>query len=175
MMKMQRRLFIGDDEDVVTIVDRREWMYRKNDSHGRHSRDYVSSLDGFLDFAYANEGIVERKTTRDGIVFRIRCPCSKCKNTHHKERDGVKLDLMKYGFMPDYTKWWADGETYYHAYQDVGQSSNLIVNNNEGYVEMVNDYMVHEGITWEEQTPNPSAQGFYDMLQAADEPLCDGS
>lgn len=150
-------------------------MYRKNDSRGCLSRDFVNALDGFLNFAYANESIVESHSTRDGIVLRIRCPCSKCKNTHHRERDDVKLHLMKYGFMPDYTMWWAHGENYYHAYhQDVGQSSNPIANHNEGYVEMVNDYMVHEGMTWEEQTPNPSAQGFYDMLQAADEPLWDG-
>ncbi|KAI3745705.1 hypothetical protein L6452_08111 [Arctium lappa] len=29
-------------------------------------------------------------------------------------------------------------------------------------------------LNWEEQDPNPSAQGFYNMLQAADEPLWDG-
>ena len=86
-------------------------MYKKNDSRGCLSRDFVIALDGFLNFAYANEGIVERKTTRDGIVLRIRCPCSKCKNTHYRERDDVKLHLMKYGFMPDYTMWWAHHKT----------------------------------------------------------------
>ena len=108
-------------------------MYKKNVSRGCLSRDFVIALDGFLNFAYANEGIVERKTTRDGIVLPIRCPCSKCKNTHYRERDDVKLHLMKYGFMPDYTMWWAHGENYCHSYhQDVGQSSNPIVDHNEG-------------------------------------------
>ncbi|KAJ9539492.1 hypothetical protein OSB04_032225 [Centaurea solstitialis] len=160
---------------LYNMSTNREWMYKKNDNQGCLSRGFVNALEGFLDFAYANEGTVERKTMRHGIVLRIRCPCSKCQNTHHRERDDMKSHLMKYGFMLGYTMWWAHGETYHHTYhQDVGQSSNPIVDHNEGYVEMVNDQMVHDGMTWEEQTPNPYAQGFYDMLQAADEPLWDG-
>lgn len=96
----------------------RGWIYRKNDSEGFLSKDYVIAMDGFLDIAFANEGHVEKKTTCDGIVFRIRCPCSKCRNLHYRERDEVRLHLMKYGFMPDYTIWWAHGEIY-RASQDV--------------------------------------------------------
>ena len=125
----------------------RAWMYKKNDREGFLSGDYIVAMDGFLDPAYANEGDVERKTMPDGIVLRIRCPCAKCQNLRYTERDEVRLHLMKYGFMPDYTIWWAHSENYCHTYhQDVGQSSNLIVDHNEGYVEMVNDYMVHEGM-----------------------------
>ncbi|XP_024964686.1 uncharacterized protein LOC112504965 [Cynara cardunculus var. scolymus] len=154
----------------------RGWMYRKNDDRGALSRTYVRHLEGFLDIAYANEDYVERATTRDGIVFHIRCPCSKCRNEAYREREDVKLHLLKFGFMPDYTIWWGHGETFsLHVYhQDVGQSSNPIVDHNERYFQMVNDHIVHDAMTWEEQTPNPSAQGFYNMLQTIDEPLWDG-
>ncbi|XP_024964408.1 uncharacterized protein LOC112504697 [Cynara cardunculus var. scolymus] len=151
-------------------------MYRKNDDRGALSRTYVRHLEGFLDIAYANEDYVERTTTHDGIVFHIRCPCSKCRKEACREREDVKLHLMKYGFMPDYIIWWGHGETFslHASHQDVGQSSNPIVDHNEGYFQMVNDHMVHDAMTWEEQTPNPSTQGFYNMLQTVDEPLWDG-
>lgn len=152
-------------------------MYKKNDRQGILRRDYIVAMDSFLDYAYANEGTVENKPMRDEIVLRIRCPCRKCQNLRYKERDDVRLHLMQHGFMSDYTIWWAHGETYYYApHQDVGQSSTPVpvVDHNEGYVEMVNDHMIHDDMTWEEETPNSSAQGFYDMLQAADEPLWDG-
>ncbi|KAJ9562235.1 hypothetical protein OSB04_007395 [Centaurea solstitialis] len=150
-------------------------MYKKNDHQGFLRVDYVAALDSFLDYAYAKEGVVKKKPTRNRIVLHIRCPCRKCQNSCYRERDDVRLHLMKNGFMPDYTTWWGHGETYYYVpHEDVGQSSTPIVDHNEGYVEMVNDQMMHEGMTWEEETPNPSAQGFYAMLQAADEPLWDG-
>ena len=89
----------------------RGWMYKKNDRQGYLRVDYIVAMDSFLDYAYAKEGIVEKKPTRDGIVLRIRCPCRKCQNLRYKERDDVRLHLMKHGFMPDYTIWWAHGET----------------------------------------------------------------
>lgn len=129
------------------------------------------ALEGFLDFAFSNERHVERKTMGDGVVFRIRCPCSKCKLIHHRERDEVKLHLMKKCFMPHDTTWWAHGEID-NPSPHVGQSSSPI--EDAGCTQMVFDHMLQDAMTWEEQDPNPSAKEFYDMLQDADEPLWEG-
>lgn len=98
-------------------------MYEITDNEGFLSRDYCNQLEGFLDFAFSNERSVERKRIGDEIMFRIRCPFSKCRLLYYRERDEVNLHLMRSGFMPDYTIWWAHGESF-NAVQHVGQTSN---------------------------------------------------
>ncbi|KAJ9556176.1 hypothetical protein OSB04_010790 [Centaurea solstitialis] len=112
----------------------RRWMLKRWNSEGYLKEDYCDKLRDFLDFAFSNEENVERYAKNEETVLRIKCPCCRCKNAHYAERDDVNLHLLKYGFMRDYTTWWAHGE----------------------------------------QVPNPSAKGFYDMIQDADEPLYAG-
>ncbi|GKB95924.1 hypothetical protein Tco_0982061 [Tanacetum coccineum] len=101
------------------------------------------------------------------------------------------LDLWEYcskeeGFTPDYTSWWAHGETA-SRFQHEGPSSTPMEDDDvDGCTQMVMDAMgptIFNSASFEpnsnsnpsnEQAPNPSAKGFYDMLVAADEPLWDG-
>ena len=161
---------------MSTRIDR-AWMYERLDNEGYLSSVYCDSLRGFLDFAFSNKEYVERKTMGTDIVLRIRCPCRKCKNRHYTVRDDVELHLLQHGFVPDYWTWWAHGERNV-TYPHVGQSSNPIEDDDvDGCTQMVLDNLHPASSfprTWEEQAPNESAQGFYDMLADADVPLWDG-
>ncbi|KAL4590106.1 hypothetical protein LXL04_003026 [Taraxacum kok-saghyz] len=86
---------------MLTHIDR-GWMYKRKED-GYLSETYKESVDYFLDVAFSNEAIVDKNC--------IKCPCSKCKNLPYKTRDDVKLHLQQYGFIPNYTTWWAHGET----------------------------------------------------------------
>ena len=86
---------------MLTHSDR-GWMYKRKED-GYLSETYKESVEHFLDVAFSNEAIVDKNC--------IKCPCSKCKNLPYKTRDDVKLHLQQYGFIPNYTTWWAHGET----------------------------------------------------------------
>ena len=166
---------------MSTRMDR-GWMYRRMDNDGYLSSDYCIAVDEFLNFAFSQQRSVERKIVGRDVVLRIKCPCRSCKIKHYKERDDVKLHLCQYGFIADYTTWWAHGERE-SRFQHEGQCSNTMEDDEvDGCTRMVLEAMapavrnpatVHSN-TWEEQVPNPAAKGFYDMLQAADEPLWEG-
>ncbi|KAL4580636.1 hypothetical protein LXL04_016836 [Taraxacum kok-saghyz] len=86
---------------MLTHSDR-GWMYKRKED-GYLCETYKESVEHFLDVAFSNEAIVDKNC--------IKCPCSKCKNLPYKTRDDVKLHLQQYGFIPNYTIWWAHGET----------------------------------------------------------------
>ncbi|GJU07079.1 transposon, En/Spm-like, transposase-associated domain protein, partial [Tanacetum coccineum] len=137
---------------LVTMPTRkdREWMYNKADD-GYLSKTYRTIVESFLDYAFSNEEYVDK--------------------------DRLTLD---------YTSWWAHGETA-SRFQHEGQSSTPMEDNDvDGCTQMVMDAMVptiFNSASFEpnsnlnpsnEQAPNPSTKGFYDMLAAAYEPLWDG-
>ncbi|GJR46354.1 transposon, En/Spm-like, transposase-associated domain protein [Tanacetum coccineum] len=152
----------------------REWMYNKADD-GYLSTTYRTKVESFLDYAFSNEEYVDKD--------RIKCPCAKCNNKPFKTRNDVKFHLLKEGFTPDYTSWWAHGETA-SRFQHDGQSSTPMEDDDvDGCTQMVMDAIGPTIFNSEsnsnsdpsnEQAPNPSAKGFYDMLAATDEPLWDG-
>ncbi|PWA68302.1 hypothetical protein CTI12_AA308130 [Artemisia annua] len=88
----------------------REWMYKRRNSQGLLCSFYQSKVTEFLNFAFSIERVVERKTLGSNIVFRIKCPCSKCKIKVFKKRDDVEYDLWHNGFIRDYKTWYAHGE-----------------------------------------------------------------
>nr|GEU89170.1 hypothetical protein [Tanacetum cinerariifolium] len=88
----------------------RGWMYKRRNSEGRLCSYYQSKVNEFLNFAFSIERVVERKTFGSDVVFRIKCPCSKCKIKVFKKRDEVKFDLWHNGFIRGYTTWYAHGE-----------------------------------------------------------------
>ena len=112
-------------------------MYRRNNKHGYLSHDYCIAVDGFLDFAFSNQRFVERKTVGPDIVFRIKCPCSRCKILKYKNRDEVKLHLCNYGFVADYTTWWAHGESASVFQHEVGCSNRMEDDKVDGCTRMV--------------------------------------
>ncbi|CAH1435383.1 unnamed protein product [Lactuca virosa] len=92
---------------------------------------------------------------------------------YYKTRGDVELHLLQNGFTPNYTTWWAHGERNTIS-QHEEESSNPMQDPMEddddddvnGCTQMLMDIM--------EELPNPTAKGFYDMLEDADEPLWDG-
>lgn len=152
----------------------REWMYNMADDDGYLSTSYSTKVDSFLDYVFSNEEYVDK----DGI----KCPCAKCYNKFYKKRNVVRFHLLKYGFTPNYTCWSKHGETS-SSFQHEGQSPNPMEDDDvDGCTQMVMDAMgptIFNSVSFEpnssnEQAPNSSAKGFYDMLAAADEPLWDG-
>ncbi|GJX97710.1 transposon, En/Spm-like, transposase-associated domain protein [Tanacetum coccineum] len=88
----------------------RGWMYKRRNSEGRLCSYYQSKVNEFLNFAFSIERVVEKKTFGSDVVFRIKCPCSKCKIKVFKKRDEVKFDVWHNGFIRGYTTWYAHGE-----------------------------------------------------------------
>ena len=78
-------------------MDDRAWMYEGlND-------EYFKGVDEFIKFAlehplYVDEG-------------KIKCPCWRCNNCKWYRADEVKSHLYHRGFMSDYHRWTAHGET----------------------------------------------------------------
>ncbi|PWA99772.1 transposon, En/Spm-like, Transposase-associated domain protein [Artemisia annua] len=158
----------------------REWMYKRRDSQGRLCSYYQSKVTEFLNFAFSIERVVERKTLGSNVVFRIKCPCSKCKIKVFKQRDDVKYDLWHNGFIRGYTTWSAHGERRSKR-AEIGKCSEPIEDDDVGGCrQMILD--IHnasfqsdfESDTREEQAPNPFAKEYYEMLEADDEPLYEG-
>lgn len=166
----------------------RGWMYEMTNSEGFYNLNFGPNVDKFLDFAFSNDDIVEKKETSSSsgeLVPQIKCPCSRCKNIHFRKRSIVERHLLGRGFMPNYYTWDEHGET---SIQEVGQSSTAMDDDNEDdnedddYRRMVLDSMYPSGNnptfqsnvdsnTREEYVPNPEAKKFYDMLYDAEQPL----
>jgi hypothetical protein len=65
------------------------------------SRTYLKGVEDFLNFAY------EHCTTSD---IKIPCPCNKCFNGRHLNRETVRDHLIINGIFVSYTNWFAHGE-----------------------------------------------------------------
>ncbi|KAL6520573.1 hypothetical protein OROMI_032133 [Orobanche minor] len=144
----------------------RNWMLMGK--RKRKSAEYENGVQHFLNSAYSNEDFVE-----DG---NIKCPCCECKNRFFKSRGTVELHLKKYGFVRGYDRWTNHGEGV--EFQSTDVSSSEFVNQvHTGMEDMVRDVVGPDfnwGAQFEDHTPNRDAQGFYDLLKSAEEPLFDG-
>ena len=110
---------------------------------------------------------------------KYRCPCSKCKNKKYLISTEVKVHLYKRGFMYGYWYWTSHGEVEPNVEVNMhhGSSSMDVEHDDYNGVDrlqtMVDDIMgVHQENEYE--PPNPSAQRFYDKLNAAQRPLWPG-
>lgn len=73
----------------------RIWMNNRNDqSKKRVTKEFISDVDEFLEFAICQDNFVS-----DG---KIRCPCSRCYNRQFLDMDIVRTHLYKHGFIPNY-------------------------------------------------------------------------
>nr|GMD83380.1 uncharacterized protein LOC109168299 [Ipomoea batatas] len=112
---------------------------------------------------------------------RIKCPCNqrKCQNTKFLDVPTVKFHLAKYEFVSDYYVWRFHGECNLRVdvEQDVGAPSQMASEEvSNAYHTMVMDAAGPEfNVDEIEESPNPEAQKFYDMLKAADQELWPGS
>ncbi|KAL4554780.1 hypothetical protein LXL04_037384 [Taraxacum kok-saghyz] len=149
---------------IMSVRNDWDWMYKKS-YEGYLSMSYKAKVKDFLDVACSNE-----------VGDFIRCPCFRCKNKFFKTREEVELHLLQRGFTPNYTTWWAHGEREM-LFQHEGQSSDSMQDRNpiEDDGVMEDDDVTEDGDVngCTCINPEPSAQGFYDALEEANEPLWD--
>ena len=145
-------------------------MYTRINNDGTINKDFVDGVENFISFACNQLGVMN--------VREIRCPCRKCHNRKFQTLEEVKLHLFRKGFIAYYYVWDRHGEQYVHA-----TSTNFECNIHEEVdTESSNPYRqliidaAGPGFNVEdmEEVPNPTAQKFYDMLNAVDEKLWDG-
>ena len=87
-----------------TIPPSRDWMYKRLTSNRTIIPEF---MDGVLEFVEYTRGRDEYKRNSN----TMRCPCEKCKcKRHWKSSTDVAMDLIHYGFMPDYYVWRCHGE-----------------------------------------------------------------
>nr|GMD16205.1 uncharacterized protein LOC109166492 [Ipomoea batatas] len=137
--------------------------------NGVLTKEFLDGLKTFIDFA------TSQRSWMDGE--RIRCPCTqrKCQNTKFLDVPTVKYHLAKNGFVSDYYVWRFHGERIVTADvdRDVGGPSQMTDEEaSNAYHTMVMDAAgVQFNVDEIEESPNPEAQKFYDMLKAADQGL----
>ncbi|KAJ0506066.1 putative Transposase-associated domain-containing protein [Helianthus annuus] len=146
-----------------------------DDSNGFLNSEYCDNVELFLDFTFSKKEVVDTRVNMHGETTRdIKCPCYKYQNTSYRDRATVQKHLFKDGFMLRYEIWSEHGEKSNH---DVVQSSTTmeVDDDDDGCKRMVLDNNLcscdYTSSTLEGRVLNPEAKRFYDMLEAADEPL----
>ncbi|GJX86192.1 uncharacterized protein Tco_0336966 [Tanacetum coccineum] len=160
----------------------RGWMYKRRNSEGHLCSYYKSKVSEFLNFAFSIKKVVEVRTLGSKVVFRIKCPCSRCKIKVFKERHEVEYDLWSNGFIRGYTTWYAHGERKSKPKEIRQCSKSMEVDDVGGCTRMILDMLEAENEQapnlhsepLEEEAPNSYAKEYYDMLEADDEPLYEG-
>nr|GMC99858.1 uncharacterized protein LOC109168299 [Ipomoea batatas] len=150
----------------------RHWMYTRI-RNGLLTEEFLAGLETFIQFATSQHSWMDGE--------RIKCPCNQCKcqNTKFLDVPTVKFHLAKYGFVSDYYVWRFHGECNLRVdvEQDVGAPSQMTSEeSSNAYHTMVMDAAGPEfNVDEIEESPNPEAQKFYDMLKATDQELWPGS
>jgi len=83
----------------------RGWMYKRVNTNGSINPLFNVEVERFLDFAFANEQPIQPRGIDEGVPLFIRCPCKKCELLKYKDREEVRLHLLRKGFMISYTHW----------------------------------------------------------------------
>lgn len=166
----------------MEIPENQKWMYHRLDANKHLIDEFREGVYEFLQFVISQE-----KFKIDGET--MRCPCVKCKCKVFKFVDQVGLDLYQHGFMPNYYWWSNHGE-------DLPQFPSMVVEGSyygsgerreefNPYEQMIMDdvgpsigqHIEQDGVIqskFMEESPNPEAQTFFDMLAAAQAPLWEG-
>ncbi|GJY67940.1 putative transposase-associated domain-containing protein [Tanacetum coccineum] len=162
-------------------IDRR-WMYEMTNSQGLLNLYWCNLVETeFLDIAFSQTQHVRKRTVDGRQIFRIRCPCLKCKLKPFLKREEVKYHVCTNGFVADYKTWLSHGEIKDNC-EDTVQCSNPSRDDNPnfGCRQMVLDNIyasfpsINASNVFEQQNPSKSAQQFYYMLEADNEPLYGG-
>lgn len=80
----------------------RSWMYGRVCNNGLISAAFSDGVNGFLDYAFTQSEYCSGD--------EIRCPCFTCDNMKFFNRVTVNFHLMRKGFTPGYSTWFAHGE-----------------------------------------------------------------
>ncbi|KAM3216298.1 putative protein isoform X1 [Capsicum annuum] len=173
-------------------MDHRLWMYDMDyENVGGLKSQYLDGVRGFIDHAMSLDLF-----QKNGVV---RCPCSSCRCLKFFQPDIVMTHLYRNGFKPRYFVWVDHGEIdglngiFYNSLL-VDEYDMLVhgrharaqhrvqhdrVQHGDRIYEMVNDaFGIGDGTEPEQnlkEDPNEEARGFYQQLEKASHPLCEGS
>ncbi|KAL1224623.1 hypothetical protein V5N11_000952 [Cardamine amara subsp. amara] len=143
------------------------------------NEEYARGIVEFMEVA-GNQPFVLKSS-------KLICPCSICRNSRNVRVELVWHHLYNNGFTPGYKIWYLHGEQKYDygstseptVLECLGDRTEVDVGVGVGTVKMVNDafrenaqYGGEERDRFEE--PNLEAQRFFDMLDAAKQPLYKG-
>ncbi|XP_073105181.1 uncharacterized protein [Elaeis guineensis] len=167
-------LVLKSEDKLEDIMSDKNWM-KLND---RASMEYINGVHSFLNFAFGQPTVSDR----------IRCPCTKCRNTVFKGRHEVRAHLIRNGIMKSYKHWVYHGETIEKNLEECNANSrdNLDEEENTDYDDLIG--MVHDACAfintdverddvnegYEPQEPNLEAAAFYRLLKDADKNLYPG-
>ena len=181
--KLKTHNFKKKMADGYNIYEIRSWMYSHKDSAGRVTETFLRGLETFMQQAGSTP-----LTQESGKMF---CPCRKCKNSKFALSETVWKHLVNRGFTPHYYIWYQHGEGYggneasssNNHFEDPG--NNEEPNQNEQMVDhdriqdMITDAFLETTTTIAHETenveePNLDAKRFYEMLDAANQPIYTG-
>ena len=164
------------------IFELRRWMYMHRDGNGRVTKEFLEGLETFMYQADSTPLALESG--------KMLCPCRKCNNSKLALRENVWKHLINRGFTPHYYIWFQHGEGYNCENEASSSNSNFQgepvdhVHNENSYQQeepMVDYDRVHDMVTDafiahddEVEEPNIDAKKFYEMLEAANQPIYDG-
>nr|GMC69217.1 uncharacterized protein LOC109166492 [Ipomoea batatas] len=137
--------------------------------NGLLTKEFLDGLETFIQYATSQHSWMDGE--------RIKCPCNqrRCQNIKFLDVPSVKYHLAKYGFVSDYYVWRFHGERIVgvDADQDVCGTSQMASEEvSDAYHTMVMDAAsVQFNVDEIEESPNPEAKKFFDMLTAADQEL----
>jgi hypothetical protein len=81
-------------------MDDRESMYTSRRSADDFTHEWMMKTNDFLELAFG-------ESTKGAIL--VLCPYMRCANRKRKNKD-IGKHLLKFGFMPNYTRWVFHGE-----------------------------------------------------------------
>ncbi|XP_073116140.1 uncharacterized protein [Elaeis guineensis] len=167
-------LVLKSEDKLKDIMSDKNWM-KLND---RASMEYINGVHSFLNFAFGQPTVSDR----------IRCPCTKCRNTVFKGRHEVRAHLIRNGIVKSYKHWVYHSETIEKNLEECNANSrdNLDEEENTDYDDLIGMVLdacafintdverddVNEG--YEPQEPNSEAAAFYRLLKDVDKNLYPG-
>ena len=177
--KRERKKMVGSG----TIYELRKWMYMHRDANGRVTKEYIAGLETFMHQADSTPLAQE-----SGKMF---CPYRKCNNSKVANRENVWKHLINRDFTPNYYIWFQHGEGFNYDQNEASSSNSNFqekvpvdhhLHNEHSYhqEEMVDYDRVHDMVADafvahdEDEEPNINAKKFYEMLNAANQPLYSG-
>ena len=173
------------------IYEVRSWMYAHKNSAGVVTDEFLNGAEIFM-YQAGNTPL----TQETGKMF---CPCRKCQNTKFVRSETVWKHIVNRGFTPHYYIWFHHGEG--DSRNEASSSTHFEVGGNReepshlhpesSYLEdhVVDHDRMHDMITdafretttvavevdnVEVEEPNLDAKRFYQMLEAANQPIYEG-